>query len=88
MMSKQVFVQVTSWWMVLLAVLLPTDVLLKQATDALDLAQSRYNLGLSSIVELSQAQLNSTEAQIAVASARYDYALQRAILDYQTGVLH
>lgn len=31
--------------------------------------------------------LNSTEAQIAVASARYDYSLQRAILDYQTRVL-
>jgi outer membrane protein len=37
---------------------------LRQAALALDLAQGRYNLGLSSIVELSQAQLNLTTAEI------------------------
>ena len=65
-----------------------TDQLLKQAQLALDLAQSRYDLGLSSIVELSQAQLNLTSAQIANAGARYDYQTQRSVLDYQTGALH
>ena len=65
-----------------------TDQLLKQAQLALDLAQSRYDLGLSSIVELSQAQLNLTSAQIASASARYDYQTQRAVVDYQIGALH
>ncbi|MBZ5728857.1 MAG: TolC family protein, partial [Acidobacteriia bacterium] len=35
-----------------------TAQLLKQAQLSLDLATERYNLGLSSIVELSQAQLN------------------------------
>ena len=50
-----------------------TSQLLAQATDALDLAQPRYDLGLSSIVELTQAQLNKTEAEIAEATARYDY---------------
>ena len=64
-----------------------TAELLNQATQALDLAQTRYDLGLSSIVELSQAQLNKTSAEIASASARYDYQLQRAVLDYQTGAL-
>jgi outer membrane protein len=64
-----------------------TDQLLRQAQLALDLARGRYDLGLSSIVELSQAQLNLTSAQIAVASARYDYQTDRAILDYQTGAL-
>ncbi|MCU1261383.1 MAG: outer rane efflux protein, partial [Bryobacterales bacterium] len=52
-----------------------------------DLAKARYDLGLSSIVELSQAQLNKTSAEIASASAKFDYALQRAVLDFQTGVV-
>ena len=65
-----------------------TDELLKQAQLALDLAESRYNLGLSSIVELSQAQLNLTSAQIGAASARYDYQAQWIAVQYQTGALH
>ena len=64
-----------------------TAQLLDQAQRANDLAQGRYDLGLSSIVELSQAQLNFTAAQIANASAKYDYDAQHAFLDYQTGVL-
>ena len=62
-----------------------TDQLFDQATQALDLAQQRYNLGLSSIVELSQAQLNKTEAQLAQASAKYEYQAERAELEYQIG---
>lgn len=64
-----------------------TGELLAQARQALDLAQSRYDLGLGSIVELSQAQLNVTSAEIRSAGARYDYQLQRSVLDYQTGSL-
>jgi outer membrane protein len=52
----------------------------------LDLAQSRYDLGLSSIVELSQAQLSMTSAAIQQANAKYDYQTERAILDYQVGL--
>jgi outer membrane protein len=63
-----------------------TQELLAQASQSLDLAQARYDLGLGSIVELSQAQLNLTSAQIANAQARFEYALQRAVLDYQSGV--
>ena len=59
----------------------------EQAQKALDLAQSRYKLGLSSIVELSQAQLNETQAEIAQASAKYDYQTQTSILN-QFGALH
>jgi outer membrane protein len=62
-----------------------TAELLSQASQALDLAQTRYDLGLSSIVELSQAQLNQTSAQIASVTARYDYQLLRAVLSYQLG---
>jgi outer membrane protein len=61
-----------------------TQQLLDQASLALDLAQTRYRLGLSSIVELSQAQLQQTQAQISNAQADYDYRLALAILRYQT----
>lgn len=61
-----------------------TQQLSDQATLALNLAQTRYNLGLSSIVELSQAQLQQTQAQISNAQAGYDYRLALAVLQYQT----
>lgn len=61
-----------------------TQQLLDQAKLALDLAQTRYSLGLSSIVELSQAQLQQTQAQISNAQAGYDYRLSLAVLQYQT----
>jgi outer membrane protein len=64
-----------------------TDQLLSQASDALDLAQERYNLGLSSIVELTQAQLSQTRAQIEQATARYEYQARAATLRFQTGTL-
>lgn len=64
-----------------------TAQLLQQAQLALDLAQSRYDLGLGSIVELSQAQLNLTSAQISSTSAKYDYQTQRSLLAYQIGDL-
>jgi outer membrane protein len=62
-----------------------TEQLLAESTQAFDLAQSRYGLGLSSIVELSQAQLNKTQAEIARVSAQYDYEGQMAYLRYQLG---
>ena len=65
-----------------------TAQLLDQASLALDLAQSRYDLGLGSIVELSQAQLNLTSAQIANSSARFEYQTQRSVVEYQIGALH
>jgi len=64
-----------------------TDQLFDQATQAMDLAQQRYNLGLSSIIELSQAQLNKTQAQLAQASAKYEYQAERAALQYQIGAI-
>jgi outer membrane protein len=65
-----------------------TDELLRNSTEALDLAQARYNLGLSSIIELSQAQLNMTQAQLESASAKYDYETQLSAMNYQIGALH
>ena len=64
-----------------------TNQLLDQASQAQELAEARYGLGLSSIVELTQAQLNKTRAEIEQASARYDYQARMAALRYQTGSL-
>lgn len=63
------------------------DQLVNQAKLALTLAQGRYNLGLSSIVELNQAQLGETEAEIQDVNAKYDYQSQNSALQYQTGSL-
>jgi outer membrane protein len=60
---------------------------LRQAALALDLAQGRYNLGLSSIIELTQAQLNLTEAAIENLNAKYDYQTQYSALQYTLGLL-
>jgi outer membrane protein len=62
-----------------------TDELVKQANLALQLAQTRYQLGLSSIVELSQAQLQQTSAAIDNTNAQYEYRLALATLQYQVG---
>jgi len=62
-----------------------TAVLLQQTKLGLDLAQTRYSLGLGSIVEVSQAQLAETEAEIASARARYDYLLAQAIIRFEIG---
>jgi outer membrane protein len=62
-----------------------TAQLVKQANLAMGLAQTRYKLGLSSIVELSQAQLQQTSAQIEDTSARYQYQLSLSTLNYETG---
>jgi outer membrane protein len=64
-----------------------TQQLLDQARLSVDLAQTRYDIGLGSIVELSTAQLNLTSAQIADATARYDYQSQRVLVDYAIGAL-
>jgi len=62
-----------------------TAELLDEANLALKLAQTRYQLGLSSIVELSQAQFQQTDAAIGNTDAQYQYRLALATLNYQTG---
>jgi outer membrane protein len=64
-----------------------TRELRQQADLALELAQSRYNLGLSSIVEFSQAELQKTEADISDTAAQYQFQLTRRNLKYVTGSL-
>jgi outer membrane protein len=54
-----------------------------QTNLAVSLSETRYSLGLSSIVELSQAQLQQTEAQIRFAAAKYQYQIAQAVLRFQ-----
>lgn len=63
-----------------------TDEMLRQANLSLQLAQTRYQIGLSSIVELSQAQYQQTDAAIGHTNAIYQYRLALATLNYQMGV--
>jgi outer membrane protein len=62
-----------------------TQQLREQANLALDLARQRYNLGLSSIVEFSQAELGKTEADITDTDARYRYRLMLIVHTYTVG---
>ncbi len=61
-----------------------TSQLLEEANTALSLAKTRYQLGLSSIVELSQAELQQTQAQIEDANARFEYEADMATVRFQT----
>lgn len=59
----------------------------RQAAMGVDLAEGRYGLGLSSIIELTQAQLNLTEAEIQNLDAKYAYQERNAALQYTVGLL-
>ena len=64
-----------------------TEQFLKQANLTLQLANGRYNLGLATIVDVTQAQLSVTQAQIENVSATYDYQSAYAQLRYTIGAL-
>jgi len=60
-----------------------TQQFVDQSNLAFDLSQARYKIGLSSIVELSQAQLQQTQAQIQYAAATYQYRIAQAVLRFE-----
>jgi len=62
-----------------------TQQLREQANLALELAQARYKLGLSSIVEFSQAELQKTDADLQDTDAKYQYRVTQIVLAYQMG---
>ncbi|MBS0581040.1 MAG: TolC family protein [Proteobacteria bacterium] len=59
----------------------------RYAATAYQLADARYRAGSSSIVELSQAQLELTSAQIGETVARYDVLVQQSALSYESGAM-
>ncbi|MFO1441039.1 MAG: TolC family protein [Verrucomicrobiaceae bacterium] len=65
-----------------------TDRLREQSAQAYSLAEARFQAGSSSVVELSQAQLTLTAAEINQTTTRYEYLLRRSILDFQTGMMN
>ena len=62
-----------------------TQEMLNESNMALDLSEQRYKIGLSGIVELTQAQLAQTQAEIDYANARYAYQTALAVVRFQTG---
>jgi outer membrane protein len=63
-----------------------TQQLREQASLALELAQARYKLGLGSIVEFSQANLQKTEADLQDTDARYQYHVAQMVLAFEVGM--
>jgi outer membrane protein len=63
-----------------------TQQLREQADLALELAQARYKLGLGTIVEFSQAELQKTDADIQDTDARFRYVVSQIVLAYQMGL--
>jgi outer membrane protein len=61
---------------------------LAEVNQAADLAHPRYTIGISSITELSQAQLNHTQPQIEQASTKYRYDAFISAVNFQTGSSH
>jgi outer membrane protein len=62
-----------------------TQEMLNESNMALDLSEARYKIGLSGIVELTQAQLAQTQAEIAYTNARYAYQTALAVVRFQMG---
>lgn len=60
---------------------------LDASSTAFELAQNLYIAGTSSIVEVSQAELQKMEAEMDYVTARYDYQTKLSVLSYQTGQL-
>ncbi|MFO1320633.1 MAG: TolC family protein [Burkholderiales bacterium] len=54
---------------------------------ALKLAETRYTLGITSVIEVNQAQLSAIDAEIGYGRARYEYLRALATLDFQLGKL-
>lgn len=65
-----------------------TKQLREQADLSLQLADARYKLGLGTIVEYSQAELQKTDADLQDTDAHYQYILSQIVLAYEMGVTH
>ena len=63
-----------------------TRQLREQADLGLELAQARYKLGLGTIVEYTQAELQKTDSDIQDTDAHYQYLLSQIVLAYDMGL--
>jgi len=63
-----------------------TAELVKSSSQAQKLADAQYRLGTTSIVEFTQAELNYTESQLQDTQARFDFQVDRALLNFALGV--
>ncbi len=63
------------------------DRLLQTADEALHDTTVRYRIGLSTIVDVSEAELARTQAAIAETNAKYDFVLRHAELEFATGLI-
>lgn len=61
--------------------------LVQSADEARDLAKARYDQGLSSFIELSQAEFNDTTAHFTQINSRYEFLLRRDRMNYAAGML-
>jgi HAE1 family hydrophobic/amphiphilic exporter-1 len=64
-----------------------TERLVSSASEASELARSRFETGAASMIEVSEAELSRTEAEIQYATAKYDLQIDRARLHFDTGSL-
>ena len=62
-----------------------TGNLAQNAKQSVTLVEARYQVGDASIVDVVEAQLAETEAEIDATNAKFDYLLLRAEIDYTVG---
>jgi len=62
-----------------------TKQLREQAELSLELAEARYKLGLGTMVEYSQAELQQTDAELQDTDAHYQYILSQIVLAFEMG---
>ncbi|MDX1545336.1 MAG: TolC family protein [Rhodothermales bacterium] len=64
-----------------------TEAQLRAAEQALEAEQERYNVGASTLVELSQTRASFVQAQSDRADAVYSFLFRKRLLEYYLGVL-
>ena len=72
-------------WQASVAVIKKAEQTLNASREELHLADERYKQGLSSVVELDDAQRRFTEDSAAYVTALYDYSAAQAAVQRATG---
>jgi outer membrane protein len=64
-----------------------TETIARTADIALHDTDVRYKIGLSTITDVSEAELARTQASIEATNARYDFIVQEALLEFASGII-